>query len=361
MAIDGMGNLVVLNETHMKVYCRNGDLLWVVRHNVSRGSEGSTKFCSAVVDGAGNVVAVDERNRRIVVLSAGGELVRFFGQHGEGKLEDPTDVAVDGAGSVFVADWGSDRVVVFSAAGGFLRAFGEQGEGKLEDPMRVAVDGEGNICVADWANRPRIVVFSAAGEFVRVWHHDYASQMWTMDMAVDGAGNFYFVDGDNHEIAVHSAAGELIGKMGGRQRKVGEISSPIRLEVDAAGSRLSAGTLQMRRKLREGGYDPSPKKIFGCQIPYPDRLVVDSAGSVFVRHSDWPYRCQHVTFFEQPVRLNDENARERTVALMMGSHHRLGKSSKLGLLDPQLLRTISDTLSHNKDTFNESAYRVRIV
>ena len=40
MAIDGMGNLVVLNETHMKVYCRNGDLLWVAPHNVSRGSEG---------------------------------------------------------------------------------------------------------------------------------------------------------------------------------------------------------------------------------------------------------------------------------------------------------------------------------
>ena len=360
MAIDGLGNIVVLNATHMKVYGRNGALLRAVRHNVSRGSEGSTKFASAVVDGAGNVVAVDERNRRMVVLSAGGELVRFFGQHGEGKLEDPTDVAVDGAGSVFVTDWGSDRVVVFDAAGGFLRAFGQQGEGKLEAPMRVAVDGAGHICVADWVKCPRIVVFSAARECVRVWHHDYAGDMWTMDMAVDGSGNFYFVDRDNHRIAVHSAAGDLIGEMGGRQRKVGEISS--RSKVDTAGSRLSAGALQMRRKLREGGYDASPRKVFGCQVPYPDRLVVDSAGSVVVRHSDWPSRCQHVTLFEQPVRLNEEYARERTVALMMGSHQRLGKSSKLGLLDPQLLRTIWDTLSRNRDrdTFNESAYRVRI-
>jgi hypothetical protein len=147
MAIDGMGNLVVLNETHMKVYCRNGDLLWVAPHNVSRGSEGSTKFCSAVVDGAGNVVAVDERNRRIVVLSAGGELVRFFGQHGEGKLDEPTDVAVDGAGSVLVAQRG--RIFVFKASSGdfvgTLWPGGVLGTGVQVKPTSVAVDGAGNV------------------------------------------------------------------------------------------------------------------------------------------------------------------------------------------------------------------------
>ena len=68
----------------------------------------------------------------------------------------------------------------------------------------------------------------------------------------------------------------MIGNMGDTQRKVGEISSPSRLEVDTVGSHLSAGTLQMRRKLREGVSDILPKNIFGCQIPYPVRLVVDS-------------------------------------------------------------------------------------
>jgi hypothetical protein len=85
-----------------------------------------------------------------------------------------------------------------------------------------------------------------------------------------------------------------------------------------------------------------------------------------VRHFDWDGRHQHVTLFEQPIRLNEEyereQTREQTVALLMGSHQRLGKSSKLGLLDPELLRTIWDTISHqNKDTFNESASRVRII
>jgi hypothetical protein len=202
----------------------------------------------------------------------------------------------------------NDRIVVFSAAGGFLRAFGEQGERKLNLPMRVAVDGAGSVFVSDWKlDGPRIVVFSAAGEFVRAFAHDYARNMWDMDMAVDGSGNFYLLDVDNHRIGVFSAAGELIGNMGGNQGKVGEIRSPSRLEVDTAGSRLSAGTLEMRRKLREGMYDVSPSRlevdtagsrlsagtlemrrklregmydvspsrnnIFGCQIPYERRVV----------------------------------------------------------------------------------------
>jgi sugar lactone lactonase YvrE len=366
MAIDGMGNIVLLNSTHMKVYGRNGDLLRVVGHGgASQGRDRSATFVSAVVDGAGNVVALDQQNCRIVVLSAAGELVRFFAsESGEGALWIAMDVEVDGAGSVYVVDWGANRIVVFSAAGVFLRAFGEQGEGKLRHPVRVAVDGAGNVWVADWKlNGARIVVFSAAGEFVRAFAHDYARNMWAMDMAVDGSGNFYLLDVDNHRIGVFSAAGELIGNMGDKQGKGGGI--PSRLEVDTAGRRLSAGTLEMSRTLGEGMCDVSPNDIFSRgEIPFP-RLVVDSAGSVFVRHFDLDRngRHQHVTLFEQPIRLNEEYERERTVALLMGSHQRLGTPSKLGLLDPQLLRTIWDTLEHNKDndTFNESASRVRII
>jgi hypothetical protein len=130
MSIDGMGNIVLLNATQMKVYCRNGDLLRVVRHGASQGSEGSARFVSAMVDGAGNVVVVDQPNRRIVVLSAAGELVRFFGQHGQGELRYLTDVSVDGAGIVFVTDWVHDLIVVFSAAGGVSASLWGAGQGQ---------------------------------------------------------------------------------------------------------------------------------------------------------------------------------------------------------------------------------------
>ena len=158
--------------------------------------------------------------------------------------------------------------------------------------------------------------------------------------------------------------------------EVGEIRSPIRLEVDTAGSRLSAGTLEMRRKLREGVFDVLPNDIFSrgeipfpSEIPFP-RLVVDSAGSVFVRHFEEEELTDvHLTLFEQPIRLNEEYEREyereRTVALLMCSHKRLGNPSKLGLLDPELVRTIWEALEHKNDTFrgtfNESASRVRIM
>jgi hypothetical protein len=354
------------------------------------------------VDGAGNVVALDDVNAQIVVLSAAGELVRLFG---EGMLYAPTDVAIGEAGSVFVTDVGPDSgrdsIVVFSAAGVFLRSFGEQGKGMLCLPMRVAVDGTGNVCVADWQlNGPRIVVFSAAGEFVRAFTHHCARNIRAMDMAVDGSGNFYLMDVDNRRIGVFSAAGELIGNLGAKQRQVDEIRSPSRMEVGPAGSRLSAGTLEMRRKfveefdvspndifggeirspgrlragtlkmrrkLRAGMYDVSVRTsdIFGGEIPFP-RLVVDSAGSVFVRHFEEEELFVHLTLFEQPIRLNEAYERqERAGALLMGSHKRLGKHSKLGLLDPELLRTIWEALEHTRDTFrdtfNESASRVRIM
>jgi len=345
-------------------------------------------------------------NSQIVVLSAASELVRLFEHHGEGMLYAPTDVAIGEAGSVFVTDVGPDRgpdrIVVFSAAGVFLRAFGEQGKGKLCLPMRVAVDGTGNVCVADWQlNGPRIVVFSAAGEFVRAFTHHCARNIRAMDMAVDGSGNFYLMDVDNRRIGVFSAAGELIGNLGAKQRQVDEIRSPSRMEVGPAGSRLSAdtlemrrklveelgpspndifggeirspgrlraGTLKMRRKLRAGMYDVSfrTSDICGGEIPFP-RLVVDSAGSVFVRHFEEEELTDvHLTLFEQPIRLNEAYERqERAVALLMGSHKRLGKPSKLGLLDPELLKTIwealEDTRDPFRDTFNESASRVRIM
>jgi hypothetical protein len=404
MAIDGMGNIVLLNSTHMKVYGRNGRLLRVVRVPSLPGlTRWSTRFVSAAVDGAGNVVALDDVSAQIVVLSAAGELVRLFG---EGMLYAPTDVAIGEAGSVFVTDVGPDRgpdrIVVFSAVGVFLRAFGEQGKGKLCLPMRVAVDGAGNVCVADWQlNGPRIVVFSAAGEFVRAFTHHCARNIRAMDMAVDGSGNFYLMDVDNRRIGVFSAAGELIGNLGAKQRQVDEIRSPSRMEVGPAGSRLSAdtlemrrklveelgpspndifggeirspgrlraGTLKMRRKLRAGMYDVSfrTSDICGGEIPFP-RLVVDSAGSVFVRHFEEEELTDvHLTLFEQPIRLNEAYERqERAVALLMGSHERLGKPSKLHLLDPELLKTIwealEDTRDPFRDTFNESASRVRIM
>ena len=380
MAIDGMGNIVLLNSTHMKVYGRNGDLLREVRH-LAQPRDLISRFVSAVVDGAGNVVAVDQAICRIVVISAAGGLVRFFGQHGEGALKDPTDVAVGrvfGAGCVFVSDPGGHRIVVFSAVGVFLYAIDRRVEGKRIYPMRVAVNGAGRVCVADWQlPSPRIVVLSALGGFLRAFTHDYGRNGFAMDMAVDGSGNFYLMDVDNHRIGVFSAAGELIGNMGDKQMEVGEIRSPSRLEVDTAGSRLSAGTLEMRRKLREGVFDVLPNDIFSrgeipfpSEIPFP-RLVVDSAGSVFVRHFDLGRigRHQHVTLFEQPIRLNEEYEREyereRTVALLMCSHKRLGTPSKLGLLDPELVRTIWEALEHKNDTFrgtfNESASRVRIM
>jgi hypothetical protein len=63
-----------------------------------------------------------------------------------GDFNSPCSMAIDGAGNVVVIDNCNDRIVVFSAAGVFVRAFGRRGSGTgeltLEGPCAVVVHME---------------------------------------------------------------------------------------------------------------------------------------------------------------------------------------------------------------------------
>lgn len=139
--------------------------------------------------GASDIIASDEGlvyvadtwNHRVLLLDAGGQIVRELGLSGQltdiGNSPDPSpepglffgprSVAV-ADGEIYVTDTGNERVQVFSSDGTFLRAFGGYGTepGKLLEPVGIAIGPDGNVWVADSGNG-RLSVFTRDGAPIR--------------------------------------------------------------------------------------------------------------------------------------------------------------------------------------------------
>lgn len=134
-----------------------------------------------IVSDDGLIYVADTWNHRILVLDAGGQIVRELGLSGQltdignsvdpapepGLFFGPRSVAV-ADGEIYVTDTGNERVQVFSSDGTFLRAFGGYGTepGKLLEPVGIAIGPDGNVWVADSGNS-RLSVFTRDGAPVR--------------------------------------------------------------------------------------------------------------------------------------------------------------------------------------------------
>jgi sugar lactone lactonase YvrE len=91
-----------------------------------------------------NFIVADSGSHRIVKISASGDILATWGNHGkgDGQLDGPSAVAIDAIGNIYVADGGNDRVVCFDPNGKFLRNFDVGGSG-----VNVAVDPKGLLYV----------------------------------------------------------------------------------------------------------------------------------------------------------------------------------------------------------------------
>jgi DNA-binding beta-propeller fold protein YncE len=110
----------------------------------------------------GNVLVLDQRNRRIQVYTPDGTWGSAFGEYGDEdyQLQSPQGIHVDDAGRVWVADAVRGEVFVYDRVGDALETVGEFGEalGQLRQPADLLLDGEGRLLVAS-ANNGRIEIF----------------------------------------------------------------------------------------------------------------------------------------------------------------------------------------------------------
>jgi len=106
-------------------------------------------------------------------------------------FNQPTNLALAADGTMFVTDgYGNARVHVFSPEGELIRSWGEPGDGpgQFNLPHGIAVDEEGILYVADRENS-RVQLFGREGNYLSEWPAERPVEVF-----VDAAGKVYVAE-----------------------------------------------------------------------------------------------------------------------------------------------------------------------
>ena len=119
----------------------------------------------------GNLYIADNGNKRVVVVTKEGELVKIIGLNAKGKAicKSVKGVYVDNDLNVYVADENGRMVYVFSPEGEIIREYGKPthqlfGDKSAYKPTKIVLDKRGNLYIASNGNTNGIVQISPVGE-----------------------------------------------------------------------------------------------------------------------------------------------------------------------------------------------------
>ncbi len=141
-----------------------------------------------IVDADDNIWLIDagvidgQKGNQIFKFNQRGELLLTLGKpgvrgDGPGEFNEPSDLAIGPDGSLYIVDGhispaSNRRIVHMTAEGELIEAWGEIGYGPLqfEGPHAIAVDSQGRMYVGDRTNN-RLQVLSPKGELLAIWAH----------------------------------------------------------------------------------------------------------------------------------------------------------------------------------------------
>ncbi|RAP73813.1 YIP1 family protein [Paenibacillus montanisoli] len=132
---------------------------------------GDTDFAAPsdiYIDKTDTLYVADMDNKRIVVMSRDGSLIRSFG---EDVLQKPTGVFVDEKGTIFVADFGLEKVLKFGSDGKVEQEFVRPdsplyGKNTPFKPLKVTVDRRGNVYIVSEGTTNGVIQMNPSGDFV---------------------------------------------------------------------------------------------------------------------------------------------------------------------------------------------------
>lgn len=290
IATDAAGNLYVTNtgNNRIDVFDRSGAVLRTFgRSGRDPGQFG--KPLGLAADASGTRAVVDSVNGRVQMLAPDGTVRTAWGSPAPGPTVLPRAVAVvfDAAGNAYVLDQRRARIVVFDRATGLpSRTIGSQGSGpgKLRDPSALAIDAAGVISVADAGNQ-RIARFTARGQYRGAQTGVGAAR--GIAVTPDGARTYLAV---GNAIIAYDPQGRELTRFGGLGRKLGKLSSPAQLALDAAGNLWVAD--RGNHRVQQFGPDGERLVSFGergtgaGQFVHPTGVSVDCNGLLTVSDSD---------------------------------------------------------------------------
>ncbi len=240
------------------------------------------------VDVAGDIFIADSFNQRIREVNAGTGVITTVAGNGTGgysgdngpataaQIFYPNGVAVDAAGNLFIADYTNSRIRMVNAGTGVITTVagdgtngysGDNGQAtaaELSNPTNLAVDSHGDLFIADYnnsrireVNQSTSVITTVAGNGTAGYSGDNgpataAGLKYPYDVALDAAGDLFIADLYNHRIREVNAATGMI--------------------TTVAGNGI-------------GGYNGDGGPATAAELYYPQSVVVDSAGDLFIDDS----------------------------------------------------------------------------
>lgn len=151
-------------------------------------------------------------NKELVETQTAYEPVRSMIRFGEETLKDPQDLRMGKDGNLYIADTGNKRVLVVTREGELIREIKDKKN--MKTPSGVNVDEEGNIYVADESSRA-VLVYNKEGTLIRTWGRPThplfgeTAPYKPRKVVIDKRGNLYISSkGNTNGIVQLSPAGE---------------------------------------------------------------------------------------------------------------------------------------------------------
>jgi sugar lactone lactonase YvrE len=202
-------------------------------------------------------------------------------------LKRPQAGAVDAQGRVFVSDIANHAVMVFNPVTGKLQVWA-QAEPKLRfvTPVGVALGANGELLVAD-AELGKVIRLGADGKPAGSFGTGLLQR--PTGLARDAEhGRIYVADSHGHDIKVFSDAGQLLQTIGRRGEEPGEFNFPTHL---ALGPDLLLVADTMNARVQMLGLDGTPRGSIGRRglkignLTLPKGVTIDAAGHIYIIES----------------------------------------------------------------------------
>lgn len=213
----------------------------------------------------------------------------FGVEAGQPIFSAPRGIASSGAEKFFVADNGKRKVLICDLQLGEVRTLvDEEGDAYFfPTPMGVTLDGSGGGYVSDTATGS-VFRFNAAETVVQEFGKQELNR--PNGMVFDPRSQrLYVADTANHQIAVYSADGQLLERIGQRGEGPAEFNFPLDVDLAPNGELVVLDTLNARVQV----LTPEGKfiRMFGERgtalgsFKLPKALAVDGFGHVYVSDS----------------------------------------------------------------------------
>lgn len=169
---------------------------------------------------SGSLLIADARNRRVVEVSAGGEVLNqltHLDLDGRRELEDPHDVRMLRNGRLLITDSSQDLVVIADWSGKVFLAVGGKGTGVLKDPHSAQGLENGGIIITD-TGHSRIIVTDATGAVVHAFDCImYGGGQYRLHrpryVEVTSSGTMVIADTGHNRILAATLEGDFLWKL----------------------------------------------------------------------------------------------------------------------------------------------------